>query len=225
MPEGDGEALVDACCSALSEQGAGRPSARQQTRDVALRVLAERHPELHEHSGAVATLARAVGERLGLDEAEIDDLERAGELHDIGKIAIPDAVLHKGADLSPEEWELMRKHTIIGQRVLDAAPALRPVANLIRSTHERWDGEGYPDRLAGRDIPLGSRAIFICDAYHAMTEDRSYRSAMSREEALEELRRGAGTQFDPDLVRAFVDKVVPALDQSPAPVRKGVVSN
>jgi two-component system cell cycle response regulator len=115
----------------------------------------------------------------------------------------------------------MRKHTIIGQRVLDAAPALQPVANLIRSTHERWDGEGYPDRLAGRDIPLGARAIFICDAYNAMTEGRSYRSAMSSEEAIDELRRAAGTQFDPDLVRSFIDKVIPALDQS----TKGAVTS
>jgi diguanylate cyclase (GGDEF)-like protein len=197
-----------------AKKGRRADSARSQTRSVLLRMLHEREPDLERHLDGVARLAAAFGKALALDAEEQDVVMRAAELHDIGKVAIPDAILHKGADLTPEEWELMRKHTIIGQRVLDAAPALRPVANLIRSTHERWDGEGYPDRLAGRDIPIGSRAIFICDAYNAMTEGRSYRSAMSREEAIEELRRGAGTQFDPDLVRTFVEKVVPALDQS-----------
>jgi diguanylate cyclase (GGDEF)-like protein len=194
-----------------AKKGRRADSVRSQTRGVLLRMLHEREPELERHLDGVARLAAAFGKALALDAEEQDVVVRAAELHDIGKIAIPDAVLHKGEDLTPEEWELMRKHTIIGQRVLDAAPALQPVANLIRSTHERWDGEGYPDRLAGRDIPLGSRAIFICDAYNAMTEGRSYRSSLSREEALEELRRGAGTQFDPDLVRPFVEKVVPAL--------------
>jgi diguanylate cyclase (GGDEF)-like protein len=201
-----------------AKKGRRSDSVRSQTRGVLLRMLHEREPELERHLDGVARLAAAFGKALALDAEEQDVVLRAAELHDIGKVAIPDAILHKGADLTPEEWELMRKHTIIGQRVLDAAPALQPVANLIRSTHERWDGDGYPDRLAGRDIPLGSRAIFICDAYNAMTEGRTYRSAMSAEEALEELRRGAGTQFDPDLVRTFVEKVVPALDQSSAAI-------
>jgi diguanylate cyclase (GGDEF)-like protein len=197
-----------------AKKGRRADSARSQTRGVLLRMLHEREPELERHLDGVARLAAAFGKALALDAEEQDVVVRAAELHDIGKVAIPDAILHKDGDLTPEEWELMRKHTIIGQRVLDAAPALQPVANLIRSTHERWDGEGYPDRLAGRDIPIGARAIFICDAYSAMTEGRSYRSPLSQEEALEELRRGAGTQFDPDLVRAFVDKVIPTLDQS-----------
>jgi len=108
----------------------------------------------------------------------------------------------------------MRKHTLIGQRVLEAAPALGQVAAVVRSTHERWDGEGYPDGLAGREIPLSSRVILICDAFNAMTEGRPYRAAISAEEALEELREGAGSQFDPQLVGTFVDEVLPALDQS-----------
>jgi two-component system, cell cycle response regulator len=208
-----------------AKKGRRADSARSQTRGVLLRMLHEREPDLERHLDGVARLAAAFGKALALDAEEQDVVVRAAELHDIGKVAIPDAVLHKGADLSPEEWELMRKHTIIGQRVLGAAPALSPVADLIRSTHERWDGEGYPDRLAGKDIPLGSRAIFICDAYNAMTEGRSYRSPMSREEALEELRSGAGTQFDPDLVRAFVEKVVPMLDHPISAAQKAGVSN
>jgi diguanylate cyclase (GGDEF)-like protein len=197
-----------------AKKGRRADSARSQTRGVLLRMLHEREPGLERHLDGVARLAAAFGKALALDAEEQDVVVRAAELHDIGKVAIPDAILHKGADLSAEEWELMRKHTIIGQRILDAAPALQPVANLIRSTHERWDGDGYPDRLAGKEIPLGSRAIFICDAYNAMTEGRSYRPAISEEEALEELRRGAGTQFDPALVRTFVEKVIPALERS-----------
>jgi two-component system, cell cycle response regulator len=200
-----------------AKKGRRADSARSQTRGVLLRMLHEREPELERHLDGVASLVAAFGKALAMDAEEQDVVIRAAELHDIGKIAIPDEVLHKDEALTPEEWELMRKHTIIGQRVLDAAPALRPVGDMIRSTHERWDGGGYPDGLAGKEIPLGSRAIFICDAYHAMTESRSYRSALSQEQALEELRRGAGTQFDPDLVRVFVEKVIPVLERDAAP--------
>ena len=197
-----------------AKKGRRADSARSQTRGVLLRMLHEREPDLERHLDGVARLATAFGKALALDAEEKDVVVRAAELHDIGKIAIPDEVLHKGDDLTPEEWELVRKHPIIGQRILGAAPALNPVADVVRSTHERWDGEGYPDRLAAEEIPLGARMIFICDAFNAMTEGRAYKPALSREQALAELRRGAGTQFDPRLVTAFVEKVVPALDAS-----------
>jgi two-component system cell cycle response regulator len=197
-----------------AKKGLRAGSARSQTRGVLLRVLHEREPSLERHLEGVARLASAFGRSLALEAEELDVLIRAAELHDIGKIAIPDEVLHKPGGLSSEEWELMRKHTLIGERVLEAAPALGKVAKLVRSTHERWDGEGYPYGLAGREIPLGARAILICDAYNAMTEGRPYRPALSKEQALEELRRGAGTQFDPDLVATFIDKVLPSLAQS-----------
>jgi diguanylate cyclase (GGDEF)-like protein len=195
-----------------AKKGRRADSVRSQTRSVLLRMLHEREPELERHLDGVARLAAAFGKALALDAEEQDVLVRAAELHDIGKIAIPDELLHKGEDLTPEEWELMRKHPIIGEHVLDAAPALGPVASLVRSTHERWDGEGYPDRLAGRDIPLGSRAILICDAFNAMTEGRPYRPAMSTDQALEELHQGAGSQFDPQLVATFLEQVVPGLE-------------
>jgi two-component system cell cycle response regulator len=201
-----------------SKKGMRAGSAQSQTRGVLLRVLHEREPELERHLDGVAHLASAFGRILGLETEELDVLVRAAELHDIGKIAIPDEILHKPDSLTDEEWALMRKHTLVGQRVLDAAPALGPVAALVRSTHERWDGSGYPDGLSGRDIPQGSRVILICDAYDAMIEGRPYRPAVTSEQALEELRRGAGTQFDPDFVKCFAEKVVPALAQSQSTV-------
>jgi two-component system, cell cycle response regulator len=196
-----------------AKKGRRADSARSQTRGVLLRMLHEREPDLERHLDGVAHLAAAFGKALALDAEEQDVLVRAAELHDIGKVAVPDEILRKGDDLTAEEWELVRKHTVIGQRILDAAPALVPVAAVIRSTHERWDGGGYPDSLAGEEIPLGSRIIFVCDAYNAMTEGRAYRRPLGREQALEELRRGAGTQFDPKLVGAFVEKVAPGLDR------------
>lgn len=199
-----------------AKKGRRADSARSQTRGVLLRVLQEREPGLERHLDGVGRLAAVFGRQLNLDAEEIDVLGRAAELHDIGKIAIPDEILHKDGELTDEEWALMRKHPKIGERVLDAAPALGPVASLVRSTHERWDGEGYPDKLAGRDIPLGARVILICDAYNAMTEGRPYRAPMSSEAALEELRRGSGTQFDPELVKCFAEKVIPALERETA---------
>ena len=207
------EALRIADRRMYSQKGRRADSASSQTRGVLLRVLHEREPELERHLDGVASLAATFGRQLPLDAEELDVLVRAAELHDIGKIAVPDEILHKDGELTPEEWKLMRKHPLIGQRVLDAAPALGEVAKLVRSTHERWDGSGYPDGLAGRDIPLGSRVILICDAYNAMTEGRAFRAARSNEQELEELRREAGTQFDPELVKTFVEKVMPALER------------
>jgi len=196
-----------------AQKGRRADSASSQTRGVLLRVLHEREPELERHLDGVAHLAATFGRQVSLDGEERDVLVRAAELHDIGKIAIPDEILHKDGDLTADEWKLMRKHPLIGQRVLEAAPALGEVAKLVRSTHERWDGSGYPDGLAGRDIPLGSRVILICDAYNAMTEGRPFRAARSNEQALAELTAGAGTQFDPQLVKTFTEKVLPALER------------
>ena len=123
---------------------------------------------------------------------QLDELARAAELHDIGKVAIPDAILNKPGPLDDDEWSFMRRHTIIGERILGAAPALRPVARLVRASHESWDGNGYPDGLAGEEIPLGARIVAVCDAYHAMISDRPYREAMLPAEAVAELRALCG---------------------------------
>ena len=133
----------------------------------------------------------------------LDDVGRAAELHDVGKIAIPDAILGKTGPLDETEWAFMRQHTIIGERILQAAPSLRTVAPLVRSSHERWDGAGYPDNLRGEEIPLGARVVAVCDAFDAMTTNRPYRDRIGKPAALAELRRCAGTQFDPAVVGAF----------------------
>jgi HD-GYP domain-containing protein (c-di-GMP phosphodiesterase class II) len=137
----------------------------------------------------------------------LDAIVRAAELHDLGKIAIPDSIVNKPSALNDQEWEFMHRHTIIGERILAAADAQGPVARLVRSSHERFDGAGYPDGLSGHDIPLGSRIIFACDALHAMTTDRPYHSALTYDEALAELHRCSGTQFDPDIVRLLSEVI------------------
>ncbi len=191
-------------------------SAKHQLRDVLLQAFRERQGALDEHQRDVAALARDVGRRLGLPAEQLDLIAAAAELHDVGKIAISDAILDKPGPLDPEEWERMRHHTVLGERILAAAPSLRPVAALVRSSHERFDGFGYPDGLAGEEIPIGARVIAVCDAYDAMTADRAYRSGLEEAEAIRRLRRAAGTQFDPRVVDAFTDVLA---DRRPRPVR------
>jgi diguanylate cyclase (GGDEF)-like protein len=181
----------------------GRASAVAQTRDVLLRAVEERSPSLGGHVGDVAGLAVRVARHLGLSEEEVADVRAAAELHDVGKLAVPDAILDKPGPLDDHEWAFMQRHTIVGERILLAAPALAAVAPLVRASHERWDGGGYPDGLVGERIPLGARIVSLCDAFDAMVTDRAYRSAMSEQDALDEVERCAGTQFDPAVVGAF----------------------
>jgi len=198
------------------EKGHRADSALSQARNVLLGLLREREPDLERHDNDVAELSAAMGKVLGLDAEELDVLVRAAEMHDIGKIAIPDEILRKRAPLSESERELMRKHTEIGERVLYAAPALREVGKVVRSTHEHWNGSGYPDGLLGDAIPLGARIVFICDAYCAMVGERPYGERLTELEAVAELRREAGAQFDPALVDVFVDRVLrPRLAAAP----------
>jgi two-component system cell cycle response regulator len=187
-----------------AEKNSGRVSARLQSAGVLRSAMTEWDPELTDHTDEVAALAAEVARRLGLDDDEVERLAIAAELHDIGKIAIPRSILRKPGLLDDDEWKFMRSHTVIGERIVQSAPALVGVAGMIRSSHERWDGAGYPDGLKGADIPLGARIVFVCDAYAAMTSERTYHSAMSNADALAELRRHAGTQFDPAVVEAFL---------------------
>ncbi len=156
-----------------AKMGSSR-SPEHQSKDVLIRVLAERHPDLGDHLDGVAELAEAVARRLELDDQECARIRHAAELHDIGKVAIPDSILVKPGPLDEEEWAFMRRHTIIGERILAAAPSLKPVGDLVRSSHERFDGAGYPDGLAGDEIPVGARVIAVCDAFDAMLADRPY---------------------------------------------------
>jgi HD-GYP domain-containing protein (c-di-GMP phosphodiesterase class II) len=125
-------------------------------------------------------------------------------LHDVGKVAIPNEILFKPGPLTAAEWEIMRQHSVIGESILRRTPELAAIAPLVRHEHERWDGGGYPDGLAGTDIPVGSRIIFACDAYNAMITARPYREPMSEDAAMSDLQAGSGTQFDPDVVEALV---------------------
>jgi diguanylate cyclase (GGDEF)-like protein len=200
---GSGEALLIADQRMYAHKNSGRATARRQSTDVLLRALAERHPSLEGHLGGVARLAEAVGLHLGLEGEALDHVRVAAELHDVGKVAIPDAILNKPGPLDDDEWAFMRRHTLIGERIVGAAPALGAVAKLVRASHERWDGDGYPDRTAGEDIPLGARIVAVCDAYDAIVADRAYRRGRSPAEAMEELERCAGAQFDPAVVAAF----------------------
>jgi diguanylate cyclase (GGDEF)-like protein len=189
----------------------------EQTRDVLMQALQERQPELHEHLHEVSELALAVGRRMALRPQQLDDLGRAAELHDIGKMAIPDAILSKPGPLDESELEFIRQHTIVGERILAAAPALVEVGRFVRASHENWDGTGYPDGLAGDRIPIAARIIAVCDAYHAMTSDRPYQPAVTVDGAMEELRRCAGGKFDPRVVEILAGVLrEPPRDLAPA---------
>jgi diguanylate cyclase (GGDEF)-like protein len=198
------EALRRADEAMYAQKQSGRATAGRQSSDVLKRALAERHPDLGEHVDGVAELAEAVAAQLGIEGEELAQLCHAAALHDIGKVAIPRSVLAKPGPLDDEEWAFMRRHTLIGERILSAAPALGPAARLVRCSHEAWDGGGYPDGLAGAEIPLGSRVIAVCDAFDAMISNRPYARPRSADEAVAELRRCAGRQFDPAVVAAFV---------------------
>jgi diguanylate cyclase (GGDEF)-like protein len=167
-------------------------------------TLAERDRYTSDHSKLVVDLAAKVGETLALDAEGIGRLRTVALLHDIGKVGVPDEILHKPGRLDEREWEIMRQHPVIGERIIRAIPGMGAIARAVRHEHERWDGQGYPDGLAGEQIPIEARIILVCDAYHAMAADRPYRKAMEHREAIAELSANAGTQFDPQVVEALV---------------------
>jgi diguanylate cyclase (GGDEF)-like protein len=181
----------------------------QQGSPAAVQALAaaieERDNYTNEHSEEVVHLARGVAMILGLATEQVERIAHAALLHDVGKLAVPDEILHKRGVLTPEEWSVMAEHPVAGERILLRIPDLTAIAPVVRHEHEHWDGSGYPDRLRGRKIPIGSRIILACDAYHAMLTDRPYRAAMSPAEAMAELRGGAGRQFDPEVIEALLD--------------------
>jgi len=167
-------------------------------------ALGERDRYTVDHSQSVVDLAAKVGESLALDAAQIGRLRTAALLHDIGKVGVPDEILHKPGPLDEREWEIMRHHPVIGERIIRAIPGMGSIARAVRHEHERWDGRGYPDGLSGERIPIEARIIFACDAYHAMVSDRPYRKAISHRAAIGELTANAGTQFDPQVIEVLV---------------------
>jgi len=177
-----------------------------------LNTLTDKYEDEKRHSDRVARFSRLIGENLNFKGDDLKELELAGRLHDIGKITVSDAILKKDGPLTQEEWTAITRHTINGYQILRAADRYSRLAEYAMSHHERMDGKGYPHQTKGDDIPLFSRIISVADAFEAMTSDRPYRAAMSEEKALEELKRHAGTQFDPKLVTLFTEKVYPKLN-------------
>jgi diguanylate cyclase (GGDEF)-like protein len=191
----------------LYAQKYSRKGESERTMAALLEALRVREPDLQEGLMDIGALSVAAGRRLGLRRDELEELSRAAQLHDLGKLAVPDEILHKPGPLDEREWEFVRQHPIVGERILRASPALRSVAGVVRWSHENWDGSGYPDGRAGEEIPLASRIVRACDAFVAMTSPRPYREALATEDALNELMRLAGSEFDPAVVRVVVAEV------------------
>ena len=169
-----------------------------------LQALAAKDNTVGGHSGDVADLAVAVGRRLGMNPPDVAELRVAAALHDLGKLAVPQEILDKPGPLSPAEWEIIRGHPAAGEEIVRGIPALAHLGPLLRAMHEHWDGGGYPDGLSGDDIPLPARIVMACDAYEAIISERPYDPSRPPEAAVEELRVGAGGQFDPAVVAAFL---------------------
>lgn len=181
-----------------------KPRAQGDVIAALAEALLERDRYTGEHSESVVDLVEAVARGLALSSTEIDHIKAAALLHDIGKVAIPDDVLNKPGPLDDDEWKVMREHPAIGERILRAIPGMGPIARIVRHEHERFDGGGYPDGIAGDQIPIGARIILACDAYHAMTSNRPYRQGMSHADAVRELSENAGTQFDPAVTEMLI---------------------
>ena len=171
------------------------------------RTMFERSQETEEHAERLVKLTRIIGETMGLEEVQLNELQLFATMHDIGKISIDNNILTKPGKLSDEEWLEMKKHPGIGYRIAMTSHDLRPIAEYILSHHERWDGKGYPQGLVGEDIPLFCRILAIADAYDAMISDRSYRKALSKEKAIREIIENSGTQFDPGIVEIFLQLI------------------
>ncbi|MDP4159756.1 MAG: diguanylate cyclase [Bacillota bacterium] len=194
------------------------PSMRGKTINAIIGTLHEKNKREEQHSYRVSGLCKSLGEALGLQEGDIEELKTVGLLHDIGKIAIEETTLNKQGKLTEDEWEEIKRHPEIGYRILSAVNEMSEIAEYVLCHHEKWNGMGYPKGLKGETIPLQARIIAIADAYDAMTSERSYRSALPEVIALEELRKNAGIQFDPEILSVFIKTVLnkPSINGSEA---------
>ena len=184
------------------------PNMKGKTINTIITTLHEKNKREELHSRRVSQLCEQMGEALGLNEDKVKELKTVGLLHDIGKIAIDEAILNKTGKLNEEEWVEIRKHPEIGYRILSTVNNMSEMAEFVLSHHERWDGKGYPQGLSGEQIPLQSRIIGIADAYDAMVSERSYKKSLTKEEAIQELTANAGTQFNAECVQVFIEKVL-----------------
>jgi putative nucleotidyltransferase with HDIG domain len=200
------EAVASLVANALFRSSLEHDAEESYLRTVIMlqRMLDARDSYVATHSGIVADVAEALGRQLKLDDLSLKELRLAALLHDIGKVAVPDSILKKAGPLTPDEWDLVREHPLVGGRILSPLRKLGRVAQYVRHHHERWDGTGYPDGLRGEAIPLASRIIAVVDAFFAIVSERSYRPGRSLPDALAELEAGSGTQFDPKVVWAFL---------------------
>jgi len=177
----------------------------RETVTALVNALRWRDGDTEAHGDRVSERAVAVCDKLGLDEQQRSDTEYGAIFHDIGKIAVPDSILHNTDDLTEEEWLVIRQHTVIGEQIIEPVGFLRGVSRIVRHSHEHWDGSGYPDGLAGEQIPIESRIVFACDAFDAMTTTRSYQEALSRERGIARMVELRGTHFDPVVVDALLE--------------------
>jgi HD-GYP domain-containing protein (c-di-GMP phosphodiesterase class II) len=175
--------------------------------NILMTLLFEKSQETEEHAERMAVISRSIGAKMNLPKKSLHDLFLLSILHDIGKIGISERILNKPGKLTKEEWMIMQKHSEIGYGLAKAYPEFAHIAEYILCHHERWDGKGYPLGLKGEQIPLASRIIAVADAYDAMISDRVYRKAMKKEEAVEEIKKNAGTQFDPEIVKIFLELI------------------
>lgn len=202
-------------------------SSYRQTVSALAAALDARDESTQEHVDRVTERAVRVAQELALSEAEQREVEYGALFHDVGKIAIPDSILKSSGPLSPEERKLIELHTVYGEEIVARVDFLRPVSRIVRHSHEHWDGSGYPDRLSGDDIPIGSRIVLACDAYDAMTAGRRYRPALTHAVAAANLRKDSGTQFDPRVAGALLRVLErehvadPMLDSAPEKVPAG----
>lgn len=194
----------------ISETKTGAAASADEATAAFVSVLRAKSPATAEHGERVAAYAAALALALDLPYAQVRHLERCGLLHDMGKLGVDDAILDKPGALSDQEWEAIKAHPELGAEILGSCPVLAPVLPVVELHHERYDGRGYPHGIGADDLPLDVRIITICDAYDSMAANRPYRRGLDRAEAARRLAAGAGTQFDPDLVRTFLSQVVPA---------------
>lgn len=197
---GGGRALAAEDGAAAAPSSGGRADAVS----ALATALLERDGYAGDHAHSLVEMAGEVGRAMGLDEKDVQHVRAAALLHDVGKVAIPDEVLSHPEALDDDGWRLVREHPAIGERLLETMAGMGAVARMVRHHHESFDGTGYPDGLAGEQIPIGSRIVLACDAYHAMTTERPYRAALSHDAAIDQLLDGAGSQFDPDVVQALL---------------------